>query len=507
MVGLDSLDDEWFTYDSTSHRIEIIQSGDILKDTTQAWEDSPNVTNGNAGATFHVWKYFYDKIAMPIKNKLDTTIINNGDTLKNVIRYIVLCKGIPFRLQARYDWSGINNLPPHHNVSLQSLLSILGNDDYYDLLLDLFNGVENYNNPYYAVDYNLTMNFRFLPNYFKNNYGIYLSYLVTRLDGLSYSNTIQMIENALNADKSGQRTWILDDDPGAIGPSTTIRDKLTNLDFEVYYDGTSNFITENSIFNDAVIAYSSPGTHADSDPPADYIQSLLEFFYAPGAVFNTFESFNGNCFGELKRREGAEMGQLTEFIKMGGTGGVCYPWEPGGFNGNIVYGTYFFPLYAVGYNLVDAVFMDMPNILFQNVVVGDPLTTIAWGKQTIKQNTEMAGVNLVTDTISVQVGDTLFIESNASINMKINGFITGSGTLIFDDNASLYSSDWQSSLLLASENNHPKLVWSTNPGMSPVDYYKVFRKVGIGSWKQVDSTTSNQFLDTSLVFVNPNGGL
>ena len=50
--------------------------------------------------------------------------------------------------------------------------------------------------------------------------------------------------------------------------------------------------------------------------------------------------------------------------------------EPGGSNGNIVFGEDFFPAYSVGYNLLDAVYMDMENILFQNVLVGDPLTRI-----------------------------------------------------------------------------------------------------------------------------------
>ena len=148
-----------------------------------------------------------------IKQHLETTIVN-GIPLKETIRYIVLCKGVPYKLQSRHDWSGIGGLPPHNNVSLQSLLSIIGNDNYNDLLLSLFNGATIYDNPYSDVDW-MTMDYRFLPNFFINSYGIKLSYLVTRLDGLNFAKVVKMIDNSVNADMTGTKTWILDAHPGA----------------------------------------------------------------------------------------------------------------------------------------------------------------------------------------------------------------------------------------------------------------------------------------------------
>ncbi|MBS4014468.1 MAG: hypothetical protein KGZ97_12060, partial [Bacteroidetes bacterium] len=59
IVGLQGLTNEWFTYGGTSHRIEIVQSGDILKDTTQAWDDRAPYY---AGPSFHAWQYFYERI-------------------------------------------------------------------------------------------------------------------------------------------------------------------------------------------------------------------------------------------------------------------------------------------------------------------------------------------------------------------------------------------------------------------------------------------------------------
>lgn len=425
VVELNGLTNEWFTYGGTTHWIEIVQSGDILKDTTQAWEDSPSVTNGGAGATFHAWEYFHERIATPIKLYLENTFVN-GIPLKETIRYIVLCKGIPFKLQSRYDWSG-NNLPPNKNVSLQSLLSIIGNSNYYNRLLSLFNGAFIYANPYDDVDW-MTMDYRFLPNHFTNQHGLTLSYLVSRLDGLSYEQVTSMIYNAVNADMTGAKTWVLDAHPGEVSPSISARDLLECLECEVNYDGTTTPILDNSNFNyNEVIAYSSAGTHAGMN--SNYITNDLLFEYAPGAVFNTFESFNGNSFGEVKRRDG--QGLLTEFIFMEGTGGVCYPWEPAGGNDNLVHGNIFFPAYSVGYNLLDAIYMNMPNILFQNALVGDPLTTIypdSYRRITITGDSTIT-TGEIWGRIIVPAGKTLTISSGATFTLRKNSYLLVYGNL------------------------------------------------------------------------------
>jgi len=66
----------------------------------------------------HAWIYFIDRIAEPIAYHLRTTVVN-GDTLKNTIRFIVLCKGVPFKIQAAGDWS----VPG--NINVDALLCML----------------------------------------------------------------------------------------------------------------------------------------------------------------------------------------------------------------------------------------------------------------------------------------------------------------------------------------------------------------------------------------------
>ena len=432
ILALDGLLDMWLTYGGSSHRIEIVQSNDIIKDTTQAWLDQ----DGIAGATFHAWQYFYQKIAEPIKIYLNTVV--NGQPLKNTIRYIVLCKGIPYKLQARYDHSGID-MPPNKNVSLQSLLSILNNEPYYTTIFTLFNQntTLDYTNPYAAdiAEKYWYLDFRFLPDFFINDGGMKLSYLVTRLDGLDETQTKNMIDHSYLADTSGTKTWVLDATSSGFGASENAAALLKMLDFEVNFEKTNSFITNNNLFDDnEVICYASGGHN--SGMPEGYIQNLLNFRYANGALFSTLESFNGHSIGQIKRR--ATHGLLTEFIKMGGTVGHCYPWEPGSQNHCIIYGNVLFPAYSLGYNLVDAIYMEMPDLLFENVIVGDPLTRIYKEyKTTLIASDTTITTGTIDSRIIVPQGVTLTIASGTILQLIRNAYLEINGNLVINNGAQI----------------------------------------------------------------------
>jgi hypothetical protein len=50
--------------------------------------------------------YFNEKIVQPIRTHLLTTYVN-GQPLKDIIRFIVLCKGVPYKINDRKDsWKG-----------------------------------------------------------------------------------------------------------------------------------------------------------------------------------------------------------------------------------------------------------------------------------------------------------------------------------------------------------------------------------------------------------------
>lgn len=112
-----------------------------------------------------------------------------------------------------------------------------------------------------------------------------------------------------------------------------------------------------------------PGTPGDSATRYPF-----SFNYAPGAIFNTIESYNGRAFG------GAGLGfvpqgQLADFLAAGGTFGIGNVWEPLSFSvpdnallvRNFVLGNM---------TWAEAAYSSMPVISWMEIVVGDPLTRL-----------------------------------------------------------------------------------------------------------------------------------
>jgi len=91
VIGL-YLPDTTITVNGVTHPVIIAQETDIIR-------DSINHELNNGTKTFHAWRYYLDNIATPIK----THLVNNN--LLSTIRYIVLCKGVPFKIQANADGS------------------------------------------------------------------------------------------------------------------------------------------------------------------------------------------------------------------------------------------------------------------------------------------------------------------------------------------------------------------------------------------------------------------
>jgi hypothetical protein len=72
------------------HGTEVIKRDDICSD-----------DNSNGVCDTLVWYYYYNKIAQPISNYLNNTFdYNTNQYLKDHIDYLVLCKGIPLRLNS-----------------------------------------------------------------------------------------------------------------------------------------------------------------------------------------------------------------------------------------------------------------------------------------------------------------------------------------------------------------------------------------------------------------------
>lgn len=512
IVHLNSLISHNITLDGSTHSVSLAEGGNIIR-------DSINHINGTWFATPHAWKYFYQYFALPIKQHL----INNN--LTSTIRYIVLCKGVPFKIQPGGDHSSVIC-----NQSIDGLLCML-NTNNYDVLLDsIYNKFRrfalpypNYHsdncmiitNPYYSGSANLNMDNRFKGGVFTRNWNghtIKLDYLVSHLDGINYDMVQEMIDRSTDAIHSNNYDWIIDADPTPCHGGSIMVSFANSTASALNSIGFSNYsfnVDEDTVtyHNKPIMSYSSNGVHTTKPPLTgegqtlhpDYIQSQLNFNYVPGAIFNTAESFNAHLLGSIARRPGAEMGQVVEFFLEGGTLGVGHAYEP--YTGGIVRDGVMLPAYQVGYSFIDAAYMGMQYLAWQNVFVGDPLTTIAWGKQTLTEDLNWESTNLVTGEIDIPDLKTLTIASNSVINLRHQGFITGEGKLIIGQNVTFNIYSWDKGLFLSYDSDHPRLVWGEHPILGSSAYYKVYRKFDTNNpWELLTTTTALEYTDLQMQF-------
>ena len=91
LTELDTLID--ITHNGVTHTIYLDQQGEIIRDMNNKDIPTPSI---------HSWIYFNEKIAKKIAFHLQNTFVN-GTPLKDIIRFVVLAKGVPFRIDAREE--------------------------------------------------------------------------------------------------------------------------------------------------------------------------------------------------------------------------------------------------------------------------------------------------------------------------------------------------------------------------------------------------------------------
>lgn len=295
-----------------------------------------------------------DHLKQSIEYYLETTYDENGVPLKDKIYYIVLTKGIPIKIR---QFDGNEGLGFSDYSSVDASLALLFQD--YDIDGRLFN-------PYCNPDPFGSLNFRFKSFHFSNSQ-LTLSYLVTRLDGYSVDEIKGMIDRSLSPYTSGGGWWVIDDAQKTYDKMYNAYLKLKDLNQNINPDpwvDSADWITTNS---GKVAGYVSHGVHAGM--PADYIRTALNFDYANGAIFTSYESVNAASFNSF-----GSQGQVADFIQKGGTGGIGNVYEPGSHA--IAREEILFPMYAVGYPLADAAYMSLVYLDWTTIVVGDPLCSI-----------------------------------------------------------------------------------------------------------------------------------
>jgi len=222
-------------------------------------------------------------------------------------------------------------------------------------------------------------------------------YLVGRIDGATLADAQATINRAQNVTVNRAATRVildeyddalsggdgLDDDP--LFPFNQIffggedyedcRDALLIDGWDVRYDATFNFINAAEEPR-PLIAYASYGRNHRrngwGEDPGGCGTYLQGFTFAPGAIFNTAESFNGralNGLGTLACQE-----QVANFITEGGTFAIGNVFEP--FTFSMTDNEWLLPRMLVDQmTWIEAAYASFPGLSWQQIAVGDPLAS------------------------------------------------------------------------------------------------------------------------------------
>ncbi len=271
------------------------------------------------------------------------------------------------------------------------------------------------------------------------------TYLTSRLDGYTVSDAINSINNAQHAwigpnnSPNGPAYFLIDNDPSKTYATSmsNLANNVSHAGLPLVYDDTSAFV---NTAPGPVIMYDSHGGNQASTPP-DYIANL-NVTLAPGAVFNSWESYNAQSF--LPGGNHGNQGLIADWLAKGGTAGTGNVAEPGASTVDVTNEDHMVQMLLSGKTFAEAAWSSIYQLSYVNTVVGDPLMT--W-KQLIPGDVNCDGV--------VDISDLALMGANWGHQVGSNGYgwqsgdLNGDGVVDISDLAIL-GADWGQSSSWAS---------------------------------------------------------
>ena len=351
---------------------------------------SQNILGIDAPTTLAITRSDYNTyIKEPIEDYL------TDSNLKDTIKYIVFIKGIPLKV---YDTSGIANNYVNSNgnySSVDSSATLLFQNDSSNNPLAGANGF--FNNPYFNADPNWDLNNRFKAGTIQKN-NITIQYLVTRLDGYTVADVKSMIDRAVNTDKSGTGYFVLDRynllNNQVIDYMNGAASNLNYLGKNVYPDPFGVGQAYTTSVSGSVMGYTGYGIHAGL--PINYYNNTLDFTYLNGAVASTYESYTSFS---LTEPDNTGHGQIAQFIRAGGSGGVGNVYEP--YSIGVAREDVMYSAYSVGYTWADSAYMGLQMIDWTGVVYGDPLMRIVKDNISVPSVTTGSATNITESAVAL----------------------------------------------------------------------------------------------------------
>ncbi|MEM9479227.1 MAG: hypothetical protein AAGA58_06130 [Verrucomicrobiota bacterium] len=326
-------------------------------------------------ASLAVSQVSYADFESKIRNPIRTHLTSNS--LLSSIYVIVLAKGIPHRI---FDLTSANvgdnpgsvSIPNYTAASVDSELTLLFSDlDTGEAGANEDSSADSYvSNPYFGQSATITsfgrgdiddaLEFRIQleqvcssplqavrsweigrPVIFGSGFvpeDASRIYLVARLDGNTVDDVKAMIDrgqrvvydtsrNAVILDRDSRSTQFDCGDFNALESELASWNNVTNNTTNTFIIGRTGSIAESNFSREtALVAWlAGYGFNHNAGSFVGY-QNTYGDQLVPGAIFNTYESFNGRAFGGLGGR--FNHGQISTWIANGGTFATGNVWEP-----------------------------------------------------------------------------------------------------------------------------------------------------------------------------------
>ena len=325
------------------------------------------VINQNSPDSTAVGSYYVKRRAIPKENvvfvkttegpnismadyssKLEGPINQALAKSRNKIDFIVLTKGVPYRL----DNDGGYSVDGHLSAMALKVSPIRG---------DLPSASQAEQQAEVRRSMNPYFNKREPFSHAK--FGIYL---VTRLEGYTVADAKALVDRALAAkkekgpfffDMAGNRK---DGDYGQMNQSLKLAsDALEFRDFKTILDSEAAFVAP----KEPVAGYASWGSN-----DAAYKREIYNRVkFKPGAICETFVSTSAFTFSKREHWQSL----IADLVEQGVTGVKGYVSEPYTFA--LARPQILFERYVSGFNLAESFYMASPVIKWKDVVIGDPL--------------------------------------------------------------------------------------------------------------------------------------
>ena len=298
------------------------------------------------------------RIAVPTTEEIDSVTFEDlrqqvegfftHNPILNTINYIVTTKGVPLKVNRGNIWSITSG-----SSSVESELS---------LILGPYASNIGQAGRFYSPYYNQRVDFT------RKQFGFFL---VTRLDGYSYSDIKNIIDRAAAIDPAvfGYGKFVLDADGSKSMVNGSLNGymkgavaELTTRNVLVDFDSTTQYVTHSS----NVLGYVSWGSNdVNQGLYTDNAKPYHSFL--PGSIAETYVSTSARSF-DYPPAYGQSL--IADILAEGVNGAKGYVYEP--YSSAIANVTYAFPMYADGFTMAESFYAASYYLSWMDVVIGDP---------------------------------------------------------------------------------------------------------------------------------------